>query len=105
MSAAGEKREFLLALMPRQRRPRALPSSQWAWAKAWARRWWRVEATSADDARRRVALFEVALVANPSVAIDARSRGILECGRNAPGGPTEPPTTHRKEPAVHRARA
>lgn len=105
MNGVTEKRELLLAVMERQRRPRVVPPSQWTWAKAWARRWWRVEATSADDARRRIALYEVALVANPTVTVDGRSRGILECGRNALGGPDRPPATHRKEPAVRPARA
>lgn len=96
---------YLLALMGRQRTPRVVPDCDWIWAKAWARRWWRVEADSPEHARELIAAHEVLLAANPNVAVDGRSRGILECGRNGRGGPDALPNHPQEKPAVHRARA
>lgn len=97
MSTPGAARRMLLAIVGLQRRPRVVPPDRWKWAKAWARRWWHVEAASADQARL--------LIERTELGLGVEGACVLDCGRNARGGPDAMPTHHRKEPAVRPARA
>lgn len=79
---------MLLAVCGRERRPRCFPASRWKWAKAWARRWWLVEAGCAKEARMLIAR---ACGQQIHSKVDPPGR-IVDCGRNARGGPEKPPT-------------
>lgn len=76
---------MLLALFGRERKPRVSRRDLWPWTKAWANRWWVVEAASADDARELIARAEGGDFDGRAPAPEGR---IVDCGRHGPGGLT-----------------
>jgi len=101
----GSERLIMLALTGRLRRTRVVPggTDHRRWARAWARRWWIVQAESADLVRDAVARYEERCArVGLSIPVDAREYGILESGRNAPGAPEHPPWVRsRRTPPTH----
>lgn len=90
---------FMLALFGRERRPRVVPDEDWKWAKAWANRWWVVEAPSPLEARRLIAIYEEKRLVNLSQPLDSMAYGIRDCGRNGSGNPQRgsAPSRRRRE--------
>ncbi len=72
---------MLLATFGRERRPRCVRRAEWDWAKAWAKRWWLVEAESADQARELIGRANGDGWSGPAPA-----GRIVDCGRHGPGG-------------------
>lgn len=105
-------RRIMLACLEGQRKFRAVPErpESQRWARSWARRWFVVDATSADAARDAVRRYIDACVASPTLVIDGGEYGIVEAGRNGPGGPREFPREgsvrefHRPSPAARARR-
>lgn len=78
-------RRLLLATYDTQRRPRVVSWSGEKHVRAYARRWWIVEAPDAAAARTAIALADA-----------GKSHGgrVVDCGRNAAGG--SPPADSRR---------
>lgn len=75
---------MMLATFGRQRLPRLLPQVDHDWARAWASRWWIVEAADVGAARSLIRRTEVGAAPGLSPSIEGR---IVTCGRNCRGGP------------------
>jgi hypothetical protein len=84
---------FLFATLQGHRRLQVIAGDEELerWVRAWARRYYLVEATSEKNARFRIAGYEHACAKALGKGPLASRFGILEAGRNAPGGPTEFP--------------
>lgn len=82
-------RRILLASLARQKRLRAVHGGQdlERWVRAYARRWFVVEAPSADAARTAVERYLTACGTDLNRRVDSKRYGIVEAGHNAPGGP------------------
>ncbi len=101
---APPTRRLMLAITGRLRRPRVVPGGPdfERWARAWARRWWVVEAENADLAREAIERYmDSCLRIGPAKSIHAADFGIVETGRNGPGGPEQPPwAPSRRQPRM-----
>ena len=111
LDAGLPTRRIMLACLNGQRRFRRVPAGpeMERWTRAWARRWFTVEAVSADAARDQVRRYLDACDADVTHGAKAREFGIVEAGRNQPGGPDAFPTrdrlAHRPAPAAGRSRS
>ena len=85
-------RRLMLAVTGRLKRPRVVRGGfdVERWTRAWARRWWVVDAATADDARDAIARYDAKCDrVGLGVPVDAMAYGIVASGRNA-SGPTPP---------------
>lgn len=86
-------KQLLLAVLGRETRPRLVPDADVKWTQAWARRWWLVEAESADAARELIAWADAGSNDVERERVTGRCRlelphgRVLDCGRHAGGAP------------------
>lgn len=76
---------MLLSLFGREKTPRLEAAVDYAWVKAFAARWWLVEAASLDAALEHI---RRARFLSPREQAPMPGLGrVVDCGRNARGGP------------------
>lgn len=70
--------KMMLATFGTQRRPRVVRAANREWARAWAKRWWEIDALCADDARKLIERADAGLgTSDPTLG------RIIDTGRHA----------------------